>query len=73
MMLDAGSQRAGVFFECCYGPDEILGPDTGCADTTAEDGRAGDEDPPTVVPTNEHKRTQNAHIWSSRTILLQER
>ena len=47
MMLSAGSQQELTFSsECGYRPDEILGSYTGCADTTAEDGRAGDKDPP---------------------------
>lgn len=62
----------------CYRPDEILGPYTGCADTAAEDGRASDEDPPAVEPTEEamiKTRTLGGDKTkpSARTILPQGR
>ena len=51
--------KLAFFLECRYGPDEVLGSYTWCADTTAEDRRASDEDPPAVGPTIEHKTHTN--------------
>jgi hypothetical protein len=42
------SARCISFKVGSYGPDEILGPYTRSANTTTEDGRAGDEDSPGV-------------------------